>query len=72
MLPLQDDEHVVMIRETLRRFIADEMPRELAREWDEKDHFPRDVFDKLAELGLLGLTIPEEYDGLRLPPVLAR
>jgi alkylation response protein AidB-like acyl-CoA dehydrogenase len=52
-----------MLRETLRRFVAQEMPRELAQKWDKDNHFPRDVFDKLAKLGVMGLTIPEEYGG---------
>ena len=34
-----------------------------AAEWDREHHFPRDVFGKLAELGLMGVCIPEEYGG---------
>jgi alkylation response protein AidB-like acyl-CoA dehydrogenase len=34
-----------------------------ASEWDREHHFPRDVFQKLAELGLMGACIPEEYGG---------
>jgi butyryl-CoA dehydrogenase len=34
-----------------------------AAEWDREHHFPRDVFAKLAELGLMGACIPEEYGG---------
>jgi alkylation response protein AidB-like acyl-CoA dehydrogenase len=63
MQPLQEPEHIVMLRETLRRFIEDHMPRTLAREWDEKNQFPREVFEKLAALGVTGLTVPEEHGG---------
>ena len=56
-------EHVVMLRDSVARFVKDRMQREAAREWDTKNHFPRDVFDELAELGVMGLTIPEEYGG---------
>lgn len=56
-------EHVRMLRETLRRFVAQEMPREDARKWDHDNHFPREVFDKLASLGVTGLTVPEQYGG---------
>src|SRR3954466_5772059 len=31
--------------------------------WDREHYFPRDVFAKLAELGLMGVCIPEEYGG---------
>ena len=34
-----------------------------AAEWDRDHHFPRDVFAKLAELGLMGVCLPEEYGG---------
>src|SRR5215469_14312640 len=34
-----------------------------AAEWDREHHFPREVFGKLAELGLMGVCVPEEYGG---------
>jgi alkylation response protein AidB-like acyl-CoA dehydrogenase len=34
-----------------------------AAQWDRDHHFPRDVFGKLAELGLMGVCVPEEYGG---------
>src|SRR4051794_33571995 len=34
-----------------------------AAAWDREHYFPRDVFAKLAELGLMGVCIPEEYGG---------
>ncbi len=34
-----------------------------ASEWDREHRFPRDVFAKLAELGLMGTCVPEEYGG---------
>jgi len=33
------------------------------KEWDEKQEFHREVFDKMAELNLLGVCVPEEYGG---------
>jgi alkylation response protein AidB-like acyl-CoA dehydrogenase len=56
-------EQVRQLRDTLERFVENEMPRPLAARWDKDNHFPRDVFDKLAALGVLGLTVPEEYGG---------
>jgi alkylation response protein AidB-like acyl-CoA dehydrogenase len=34
-----------------------------ASAWDREHHFPRDLFAKLAELGLMGVCVPEEYGG---------
>ena len=35
-------------------------------EWDEAQHFPVDVFKRAGGLGMLGVTIPEEYGGAGL------
>ncbi len=32
-------------------------------EWDESQHFPRELFTKMGELGLMGVIFPEEYGG---------
>jgi alkylation response protein AidB-like acyl-CoA dehydrogenase len=34
-----------------------------AAQWDRDHHFPRELFSKLAELGLMGACVPEEYGG---------
>jgi alkylation response protein AidB-like acyl-CoA dehydrogenase len=34
-----------------------------AAEWDREHHFPRELYGRLAELGLMGVCIPEEYGG---------
>jgi acyl-CoA dehydrogenase len=50
-------------RETVRRFVA----REIApyvNEWDEAGTFPRELYRKAAEVGLLGIGFPEEYGGV--------
>lgn len=52
-----------MLRQSLRRFLDRECPREKVRQWDEQDYYPADVAVKLRELGVFGLTIPEEYGG---------
>ena len=62
-LNFREPESTAMLRDTLRRFVEQEMPREKARAWDKDNHFPRDVFRKLGELGVMGLTVPEEYGG---------
>lgn len=51
-----------MIRDMVREFAQAEIaPR--AQEIDEKAEFPRDLVEKMAQLGLLGLPFPEEYGG---------
>ncbi len=34
-----------------------------AAEWDRRHHFPRELFGRLAELGLMGVCVPDEYGG---------
>ncbi|MBI1236336.1 MAG: isovaleryl-CoA dehydrogenase [Alphaproteobacteria bacterium] len=51
-----------MIRDTVRSFASDELaPR--AAEIDATDTFPADMWMKMGELGLLGITVEEEWGG---------
>ena len=59
----EQPEHIVLIRDSIRRFVEAHMPRDAARRWDKENNFPREVFSKLAEIGVMGLTIPSEYGG---------
>jgi hypothetical protein len=53
------------IREMVAEFVDEEVvPR--AAEIDETDEFPRDLVDQMAELGLMGMPISEEYGGAGL------
>jgi len=56
------NEEQKMIQETIRKF-AKEKIAPVASENDKKAQFPRDLFEKLAELGFMGTPIPEEYGG---------
>jgi len=51
-----------MLQETVRRF-AEEVVRPRAKEIDESGEFPRPFFDQAGELGLAGVSVPEEYGG---------
>ena len=54
-----------ILRETIRDFALNEIaPHSL--EWDEKQHFPLDVFKKLGELGMMGAGVDPEYGGAGL------
>ncbi len=55
-------EEKAMLRQTYKKF-ADDVIRPRAAEVDENEEFPRDVFDKLAELGTFGVTVQGEYGG---------
>lgn len=62
-LDFDEPEHVRMLRETTRRFVEAEMPREKAREWDRGNIYPAGVMKKLGEMGMMGLTVEERYGG---------
>ena len=60
------DEELEMIRDQFRRF-ADEEVTPHAHDWHLKDELiPMEVIDQLAEMGVFGLTIPEEFGGFGL------
>jgi len=61
------DEELEMIRDQFRRY-ADEQIVPHAHEWHLKDELiPMEVIEQLAEMGVFGLTIPEEFGGLGMP-----
>lgn len=59
----EEPEHIGEIRRQLRRFVTAKMPREKRREWDRNHCWPRDLFRELADMGFIGLTIPEAHGG---------
>jgi len=62
---MQTPEEVQSLCDELRRFLVKEVdPR--SRWIEENDAIPDDLLQKTRELGLFGLTIPEEYGGIGL------
>ena len=56
-------EEIDALRDMVQKFAADEIaPR--AQEIDENNEFPNDLWEKFGELGLLGITVPEEDGGV--------
>lgn len=51
-----------ILRSSVRDFCEREI-RPHARSWDQQERFPMEIVPRLAELGLLGIRIPEEYGG---------
>jgi alkylation response protein AidB-like acyl-CoA dehydrogenase len=56
------DEHQRLLRESVRAFARREIAPH-AQQWDRDERFPLDLVPKLAQMGLLGIRIPEEYGG---------
>ena len=59
-----------MLREMIRDFVQ-EFVEPQAHEYDKKEQFNIELFRELGELGLLGITVPEEYGGAGLDVVAA-
>jgi isovaleryl-CoA dehydrogenase len=58
-------ETIAILRETIAHFVAGEIaPR--AAEIDRSNNFPGDLWRKLGKLGVLGITVEEEYGGTNL------
>lgn len=58
----RETEDQAAIRATVRDFAQKEiLPHRL--DWDERQHFPRELFTQMGELGLMGMLVPEAYGG---------
>ncbi len=55
----------VMMTEMVRQFV-DEQILPNAEHFDAADEYPQDIVDQMRELGLFGVTVPEEYGGMGL------
>ncbi len=60
------DETLETIREEMRRFADSEVAGEAQRWHNDNAYIPLEVIGQMAELGVFGLTIPEEYGGMAL------
>lgn len=54
-----------LIEQSVRDFAAREIKPNI-NQWDEAQVFPKDVFHKLGELGVMGMLVPEEFGGAGL------
>ncbi len=57
---LTEDQQI--LQKTVREFCAHEIAPH-SRRWDEEEKFPAEIVPKLAELGLMGMQLPEQYGG---------
>ena len=63
MSPFELSSEHETFRKSVREFALAEIAPHAAQ-WDKDHHFPTDVVHKMGELGLMGLTAPEEFGGM--------
>ena len=51
-----------MVRKSVREFIKKEVLPYI-NDWEEAGEFPREIYKKAGDMGLLGIGFPEEYGG---------
>jgi len=61
-MDFQFTEEQKMLRNTVRNFVDQEIMPNIA-DWDRSGYFEPKIMDRLAELGLMGVCIPEKYGG---------
>jgi alkylation response protein AidB-like acyl-CoA dehydrogenase len=61
-------EEQVAFRKVIQEFVRDHI-RPVAREWEHEGTYPTPIVAKMKEMGLFGITVPEEYGGLGLDTV---
>ncbi|MDR7132730.1 alkylation response protein AidB-like acyl-CoA dehydrogenase [Algoriphagus sp. 4150] len=61
-MDFNQNENQRMIAQMIRDFGAKEITP-FRKDWDDRSHFPIELFRKLGELGLMGVLIPTEYGG---------
>lgn len=52
------------VQNSIRKFLARECTREAARALDDQREFPVKLFETMAQMGICGLTVPEEFEGV--------
>jgi alkylation response protein AidB-like acyl-CoA dehydrogenase len=52
-----------LFRRTMRDFVDAEI-RPVAREWEHEGRYPGEIIQQMKQMGLFGLTVPEEYGGM--------
>lgn len=63
--PLHDAAIYSQIRDTARRF-AEEVVKPVAGELDRSESFPTEIYRQMGEIGIFGITVPEEHGGAGL------
>lgn len=61
-MDFSSNENQQMVGQMVKDFAEREIRPQLM-EWDEAQHFPKELFHKMGELGLMGVLVPTEYGG---------
>lgn len=61
-MEFRQSENQNLIKQTCRDF-AEKHIKPFFMEWDETQKFPKELFQQMGELGLMGILVPEEYGG---------
>ena len=56
-------EDQLALRDLVRKFVEREMPKDAVAAWDAAGAFPEGLLDKMAEIGLMGASVPEQFGG---------
>ena len=65
VLPSEEEQ---MVKNLAREFLEAECPPRLARDMEKDEQgYPPELWNKMAQLGWFGMSIPEAYDGQGLP-----
>ncbi len=62
MIDFKEDENISIIRQTVKDF-AEKQIRPHIMSWDETQEFPVHILKELGKLGLMGILVPEKYNG---------
>lgn len=54
-----------LFRKVLQDFVTDHI-KPVAREWELSGRYPTEIVDKMKEMGLFGMTVPEDFGGMGL------
>ena len=65
MYNVKETEQMALVRNSAREF-ARTYIKPHVMDWDERQHFPVDLFHKMGEYGFMGILVPEEYGGTGL------
>jgi len=68
MIDFELSEDQQMMRDMARDF-ADRELKPVAQKLDEESLWPGEILKKMGELGFLGMTLPEEFDGAQMDPI---